>query len=380
MKLRRMILMLLGVFIIGTWISMPVRASASSGSSMDDIDYSDIQNALNYALEGEETLDFKGYVTDLTTGEEPLSFSGVLNKLLTSLGVELRSNMTGLLQLLTIAVIAAVFTNFSHTFQNSQVADTGFYVTYLMMFVILASTFITAASIASGTLSKILTFMKALVPAYCMSVAFCTGGSTSAAYYAAILGLVTLVDFLLIKVVLPLINIYMISVLGNNLTSEDMLSKLADLLSTVVKWILKTLLAVVVGIGTIQSLIAPAIDQVKRSAVLKATDAIPGVGGILSGVAETVLGAGVLLKNCIGVAGIVALLVICVVPMIKLLVYVVIYKLLAAAIQPISDKRIVNCVSSSAEAASLLLQTVFVSLVLFEIAITIVAVSTMKAY
>jgi stage III sporulation protein AE len=153
---------------------------------------------------------------------------------------------------------------------------------------------------------------------------------------------------------------------------------LAELLATVIKWLLKTLLAVVIGIGTVQSLVAPAIDQVKRSTVMKATDMIPGVGGILSGVAETVLGAGVLLKNCIGVAGMIAIVIITAVPMIKLVIYVFIFKLLAAAIQPISDKRIVNCVSACSQATALLLQTVFVATVLFEIAITIVAISTMR--
>ena len=105
---------------------------------------------------------------------------------------------------------------------------------------------------------------------------------------------------------------------------------------------------------------------------------IPGIGGIFSGVAETVLGAGTLLKNSIGVAGLVAIVVLCAIPIVKLIIYVLIYKLVAAAIQPISDKRIVNCVSASAEASSLLLQTVFVAAILFEIVITIVAVSTMR--
>jgi stage III sporulation protein AE len=279
---------------------------------------------------------------------------------------------------LTIAVIAAVFTNFSHTFQNSQVAETGFYVTYLLMFVILATTFISATSIATTTVTKMLDFMKALVPTYCMTVAFCTGTATSIMYYEAILVLITVVNVVLIKVIIPMSNIYMMATLADNLSSEDLLSKLAELLATVIKWLLKTLLAVVIGIGTVQSLVAPAIDQVKRTTIMKATDMIPGVGGILSGVAETVLGAGVLLKNCVGVAGMIAIVIITAVPMIKLLIYVFIFKLLAAAIQPISDKRIVNCVSACSQATALLLQTVFVATVLFEIAITIVAVSTMR--
>lgn len=347
-------------------------------STEEEYDYTQIQKSLNNALGKEENMNFGEYVKNLFNGTEKFSFKGVFQKILQAIGLEFKSNLSSLMKLLTIAVISAVFTNFSHTFQNSQIAETGFYVTYLLMFVILASTFIGATKLATDTLHNVLNFMKALVPTYCMSVAFCTGVATSTAYYQGILILITVVDYILLKIVFPLTSIYMMAVLANNLSQEDMLSKLSELLSTLIRWMLKTLLAVVIGIGTVQSLITPAVDQVKRSSIIKATQMIPGIGGIFSGVAETVLGAGSLLKNCIGVAGLVAIIVICAIPIVKLIIYVLIYKLVAAAIQPISDKRIVNCVSASAEASSLLLQTVFVAAILFEIVITIVAVSTMR--
>lgn len=353
-----------------------MKVQAASQYAVDDLDYSEIQLVLDDVLTNDESMDFGSYVNELITGKESFSFGGFLGKIKQGITSEIEGNFRSLTKLIIIAVIAAIFTNFSHTFQNSQVAETGFYVTYLLMFGILAATFMTATSLAANTLDKILDFMKALVPAYCMSVAFCTGVNTSTLVYQGILILITLVDVILIKIIIPLINLYMMAILANNLSKEDMLSKLADLLSTVIKWSLKTLLAVVIGIGTIQSLLAPAIDQMKRSAVIKATGSIPAIGGLLSGISETVLGAGVLLKNSIGVAGMIAVVIICAIPLIKLLIYVFIYKLASAVIQPISDKRILNCVSASADATALLLQTVFVGAVLFEIVITIVAVST----
>lgn len=353
----------------------PVKANEVT---TPEIDYQGIQDVLDYALDKEDNIVFEDLINDLSNPQKGLKFSNVFERIRYSIGMEFSSNIKSLLQLLAIAVIAAIFSNFSHTFQNSQIADTGFYVTYLLMFVILSTTFISAVQITSSTLGLVKDFMKALVPTYCMSVAYCTGSVTSVAYYEAILVLITVVNVLLVRVVLPLINLFMMASLANHLSNEDLLSKLADLLSTIIGWVLKTLLAVVIGIGTVQSLLAPAIDQVKRSSLLKTAGAVPGIGGILSGVAETVLGVGVLLKNCIGVGGMIAIITICAVPIVKLALYVLIYKLLAAAIQPISDKRITNCVSACSGAASLLLQTLFVAVILFEIAITIVAVSTMR--
>lgn len=355
---------------------MEFKTVFASTIASEDMDYTEIQSVLDDVLTNDESLNFGDYVNGLVRGEQSFSIGGITDKLKDAVFLEISGNFRSLSKLITIAVIAAIFTNFSHTFQNSQVAETGFYVTYLLMFGILAATFMTATSLAADTLDKILDFMKALVPAYCMSVAFSTGVSSSTLVYQGILVLVTLVDIVLIKIIIPLVNLYMMAVLANNLSKEDLLSKLAELLATVIRWSLKTLLAVVIGIGTIQSLLAPAIDQMKRSTVIKATGSIPAIGGLLSGVTETVLGAGVLLKNSIGVAGMIAVVLICAIPLIKLVIIVLIYKLGSAAIQPISDKRILNCISASAEATSLLLQTVFVGAVLFEIVITIVAVST----
>ena len=195
-------------------------------------------------------------------------------------------------------------------------------------------------------------------------------------YYQSSLFLISFIDLTLLKIVVPMINIHFIITIANNLSKEDMLSKLSELLSDGVKWILKTLLAVVIGLNATQGLISPVADALKKSGLIKTAEAIPGVGDILSGVAESVIGAGVLLKNAIGVAGVVVIAVICAVPLIKLGIITLVYKVSGAVVQPISDKRLINCISTTAHASGLLLNTVFVALVLFVLTITIISAST----
>jgi stage III sporulation protein AE len=54
-------------------------------------------------------------------------------------------------------------------------------------------------------------------------------------------------------------------------------------------------------------------------------------------------------------------------------IIVLLYRVTAAIIQPISEKRIVNCVGNMADGANLLLQTILTTCVLFLITIAIVA-------
>ncbi len=340
------------------------------------IDYSDLQEVIGDVLGEDNEFDFQEYIGKLMSGEEPFSLSAIADKFLEAVKGEINANMTTFGSLITIALLAALFTNLSIAFRNSQVSETGYYVTYLLLFGLLIGSFITASRIASAALGNLLDFMRALAPAYFMSVAFTTGQATSMMYYEATLLLITLVDFIIIKMIIPMINFYLVIVLANNLSKEDMLSRFAELFSSAIGWLLKSLLAAVIGFHTIQGLIVPVVDQVKRSAVIRATEALPALGDALGGVTETVLGTGILLKNAIGVAGLIIILVIIAVPLLKLLVITVVYKLGCAIMQPISDKRFIECISASSKSAAMLLQSVFVGAVLFLISITIAAVTT----
>ena len=369
------------IFFILLWLLLlltekKVYAKDASDINNTDYDYSEIQQVIDDVMISDEKINFEDYVVNLITSRENFSIEKIGNDIKNGIINEIKDNVGTLTSLISIAIIAAVFTNFSYAFQNSQVAETGFYVAYLLLFSVLTVSFIAAANLAADTLTAVLTFMKALVPAYFLSVAFCSSAGTSMIYYEATLFLISFVDILLIKLVIPMINIYLIVSMANNLSKEDMLSKLADLISVVIKWLLKSLLAFVIGFNAIQGLILPVADSIKKSTLMKAAGAIPGVGNVLGTVAESVLGAGILLKNAIGVAGVVVIIIVCAVPIIKLTVTALIYRVSCAAVQPISDKRMLNCINATAEAAGLLLQTVCIGAVLFLLTITIVAATT----
>lgn len=342
----------------------------------DEFDYTQIQEAVDNTLSYKNSMNFESYVQQLISGEEPFSVKGVFDTIKTMMINEIKDNFSIIIQLISIAIIAAVFTNFTNVFANNQVAETGFYVTYLLMFAVLTGSFYTATLIAKNTLLMILEFMKALIPTYFLSVAFCAGGRTSFVFYESTLFLITLVDLILIKIIIPMINVYIVVVLSNNLSKEDLLSKLAELLLLLINGVLKSLLALVIGFNSIQGLIVPVADSVKNSLIFKATGAIPGVGNSIDAVAKTVLGAGMLVKNAIGVSGLIVIIVICAVPVIKLCVIAIIYKLGAAIVQPISDKRILSCINATAEASLLLFKTLIIGALLFIFTIVIILTTT----
>ncbi len=339
-------------------------------------DYEDVQKVIDDLIKTPDKVNFREYVEGISSGDEEFSIGGLLSKIVNALFGELVNNKGLLIQLILIAVLAAIFTNFANVFQNNQVSDTAFYVTYLMLFAILTSSFYVATEIAKTVLQNLFDFMKVLMPSYLLSIAVSSGAKTSLMYYESTLVIFTGINFILLRVVLPLINVYFVITLANHLTKEDLLSKMTELIETIVQWTLKTLLAVVIGFNAIQGLIIPMAERVKNSAFIKSTSAIPGVGNAINSVTETLLGASVVVKNAIGVAGLVVIIIVCMIPVVKLVCFTLVYKLGAAIVQPVSDKRIVGCISAASSAAKLLLSTVFICVLLFVLSIALIAAST----
>ena len=342
---------------------------------LSEFDFDQIERSLREMFP-EEKIEFGDVVTALMSGDAEEAGGVLLAFLSDVVSYEFRYNWHNLVYILLIAIAAAVFSNFSGAFQNRQISDISFYVLYMLLITLCLTSFQTAAQGLEGRLDSVVEFMRVLCPSYFLAVAFASGSVTSIFFYNVILMLIYVVELVILRFVLPVIHIYiMIRVLGN-LTGEDFLSESAELIHKVVAWILKTLLACVIGINVVQGLLAPAIDTLKRSALTRTAEALPWVGNAMGGAAEIFLGTAVLIKNGIGMAGAVIAVLICLGPIIQLALMALMYKVAAALVQPVSDKRITACISGVSEGYELLVRVIFTVGLLFLLTIAVVAAST----
>ena len=363
---------LIGICLL--WMLFPMRVCAQE-TIIDQFDFGEVEQVLD-ELFPEEKLNFSELLTCLTEGEASEVWGSLSTFLWNQITYELQNSKHGLVQILLIAILAALFHNFSGIFQNQHVAELSFYVLYMLLITIcLNMTQVLITSVSLGV-EKLLRFFQVLGPVYFMGVAITTGSATSIAFYNILLFVIYLVENLVTKVLLPLVQAYVVIRILNDLSKEEYLSKFGDLVHMVTKWILRALLAGVLGINMIQGMLAPAIDSVKRKAILGGTEAIPFIGDAAGGITDVVLGTAVLIRNGIGIAGVVVCLAICIVPTVQMAIIAFLYRFTAAIIQPISEKRIVNCVGNMADGANLLLQIILNTCVLFLITIAIVTNST----
>lgn len=342
---------------------------------MDKFDFGEIQSSIEEMFPGER-ISFKDVVSQLMTGNTQQTGSFLADFLKDRFFYEFRYNRHNLVYILLITLTAAAFSNFADAFHNRRIAEISFYILYMLLITFCLTAFQTAAEGLEENLDTLVNFMRVLCPSYFLAVAFASGSSTSLFFYNIILFLIYLVEVLIIRVLLPAVNIYiMVKVLGN-LTGEDFLSEFAGLIKKCISWIIRTMTACVIGINVVQGLLGPAIDSVKRSALTKTAEALPWLGNALGSAAEVVLGTAVLIKNSIGAAGAVIALGICAVPILQMLILAFLYKLAAALVQPVSDKRVTGCISGVSEGYELLVKILFTSGLMFLLTVAVVAAST----
>lgn len=340
----------------------------------DYLELSDLEEKLRGMTDFSD-LSFSDLVLELLQGKLPSGISGLWGEVWRLLFSYLGGQKQLAVQILLIALFSAVCTNFIRVFENSQIADISFYMMYLLIGTLLIGAFAEMQVLTVNTLKSLFQFVTLLLPAYVVTIVFSAGSVSAFGFYELTLLSVHILQLLFIKMVLPLIQIYVVFLFFNQLTQEDLFSQASEFLKTLLEWILKTTTAILVGLQTIQCLVAPAVDTLKNSTAHRIVKALPGVGGLMDSAAETIAGSAMVIKNAVGVAGMIVVLLICLLPFLKLGLSVLLFRLLCAMLQPISEKRMVDCIRSFSDGVMLLMKTMLAGLAVFLVSLAMITAS-----
>ncbi len=383
MKIGKILLyiMLQGILLFS--LASEVMASEIEGQEleaieeniMESLELDEMEEVLDEIFP-EEELSFADLVEQVMSNDLEETGDLILEFVWDKLLYELNYNRATFVHILLLVILAAVFSNISRAMGNKQIESTGFLVIYLLIIVLCMRSFQVLVTDVSEKLDVLLQFMGGLSPVYFFVVAIAKGVNSALVFYNLAILYIYFVELLIANVVIPLINAYIIIVILNYISDEQRLNKLGELTKLVINWLLKSMVAAVVGLNVIQGMIAPVIDSLQRNIWLKSAEAVPVVGDAVGGGAEVIFSSITLIKNSIGVVGLLLCIAIVIGPVIQLTIIVLLYKLAAALVEPISDKRIVGCINCIGEGTRMLLKAVMSVGMLFLVTIAIVATST----
>lgn len=214
----------------------------------------------------------------------------------------------------------------------------------------------TLIGLGKEVIEKMELFSKVLLPTVAAAMAASGSPGGAAARQLAVMLFSDVLMSLINRVLLPLVYAYIATCTAYAAVGNEGLKRIASTLKWVVTSILTVVLLAFVGYLTVSGVIAGTTDAITlKAAKFTVSSVVPVVGGILSDAAETVLAGAGILKNSVGVFGMLAVLGMCVVPFLQLGVHYLMYKVASALSATVADSRVAGLIDSIGGAFGLVL-------------------------
>ncbi len=306
------------------------------------------------------------FITMLAQGGATFNAADVYGMVLNALFAGLKQSIPAVVQIIIVALIFSIISHFKPSFGEtgvSKAAQTAqFVIVGTMTLGILASAF----SIGSGAVEKMTSFTGEFFPLM-ISLLTALGGITSAAILSpATVFLTTGITIFFKGFVLPLIIVLTVFTIINHFSTTIKLSGFCALLKSIVKWGVGIGLTVFIGIIAIQGLLGSSFDGVSiKTAKFTIDKFVPIVGGLFAQSVDVVISCTLLIKNAVGIAGIIIIAAIVISPALAILAHYFLFKLTGAILEPIAGGEMGKFAQDAADVLMLLFVAVLAAAIMF---------------
>ena len=344
---------------------------------MEQLELDDMERFLQEQQQEDELdISFEELIRSFLSGDETFDLSRIWSWILAHCFSTVRQNQSYLAQMLILLLAFAMLQGISGIFPDSFLSEISFLAVYFLFLYNALRIFASMQQIVYGCMDRIAEFTLLVQPVFCMAMVFSTGINSASLTYEMLLLVLYLVQNLLQKLLLPLVFVFLITQFANFAWKEERFSSMAKLFEGGITLAQKVLVTFVLGMNLIQGMVAPAVDQLKKTATIRTIGVIPGLGGAMNVVSEMLLGTGLLIKNCVGATAIVVLILLCAKPLLEISMLALIYRVLAALAEPVTDKRISGVLDALARAGMLYVKLAVTAILMLFLTVAVVCVAT----
>ena len=300
-----------------------------------------LKETKKYGGEFLEDIDISETLNSAITGN--IDNSKIYKKVLKIFGTEIQASITTLISILIIAVIHSLLKAISDNLENNNISKIIYYAQYVLIATIIMSNFTDIIKMIKETASNLVGFMNLLIPILITLMTYTGNIVTGGLLQPIILFMINFIANIINTVLIPLVLVSAAIAIISKVSEKVEITKITKFFKSSVTWFLGIVLTIFVGVVSLEGTLSSSIDGITaKTAKAAVSSIIPVVGKVLGDVVDSVLGCGVILKNAVGIVGIIVIIGICVAPIIKLGTLTMIYNLAAGIIEPVADGKIVK--------------------------------------
>ncbi|WP_059052363.1 stage III sporulation protein AE [Paenibacillus senegalimassiliensis] len=279
--------------------------------------------------------------------DQSFSLKSGLSGLMRYMWHEVLYNGHILVTIVLLSIFSLILETLQTAFERKQVSKVAYSICYMVILVLAINSFRVSISYATNAISGMIDFMMAMVPLLFTLLASMGNAVTVTVTHPLVVFMVHVVGTAVHTVIFPLLFFSAVLHIVSSLSDKYKLTQLANLLRTVSMALLGILLTIFLGVISVKGIAGSVADGVTlRAAKYLTGNFIPVVGKVFADATDTVISASLLVKNSIGLVGVIILLLLCAFPAIKIITLSLIFNLAGAVMQPLGDSPIVTCLET----------------------------------
>ena len=286
---------------------------------------------------------FEDIVADIVEGKFSPDAGGVMNKLISLFLGELKSSFALVGSIAALMLLSSIVNNLGQSFEKRSISQSTGFAVFVYIAAICATAFETAGGYVIDTLNDITLFVHSIIPA--MATLCLSGGEivNASLSHPVIFFVCSGAGTLIKNVITPLVLLRAVCTLLCAVTNNKGLDEFVQMFSKLHKTLLTFSMSIFAGILGISSFAATSFDSLAARGVKFAVSAsVPVVGGSISEAMSSVAGSAMLLKNAVGLGGVMVLFGMFALPLLKIWALALAFRLTAAFTAPVAEGRTVE--------------------------------------
>ena len=387
-------LILLAILVIILSVFTTLTTASDNSTDLDEIEQ-ELTETVEEQLSGIDLGEFQQILNGLNEQEQNIfgasSFYDKVSKLLSSdlsgnqsifqeilniLLDEILNFIPLLATICAIAILGSFISNLRVKTNDQSIADIVHFVCFGVIIVILSGAVLSLVGTTKNLLSSIQAQMQILFPIL-LTLLTSLGGIVSVSVFQPLVAvLVSGVMQIFNYIVFPLFICTFIFTIVGNLSSNLKLNKFISFFKSSFKWVTGSIMTLFFTFLTIQGITAGSFDGVSvQTAKYAIKSYVPIVGGYLSDGFNLIMSSSILIKNALGVAGLLLLFATVIIPVIKIVIFGLGLKLASAVIEPLTDSRISNFVFTVSKTMGYLVATILCISFMYLITVGLIIIS-----
>ena len=330
-----------------------------------------INQAQEYTGDFFKDMDLSDIFTQAVQGK--VNNQTIYKKIIKILGNEVNSNIKILISILVIIVIHGILKSITDSLENSNVSQIIYFVQYILIVTLIMSNFTEIIKLIKETANNLVGFINLLMPLLLTLMVYTGNITTSTVLEPILLFISNFIGNIIVNVLIPIVLIIVVFSIISKISDRVQVEKISKFLKSGVVWFLGVVLTIFVGVVSLEGTLSSSVDGITaKTAKAAVSSVIPVVGKVLGDVVDSVLGCGVILKNAVGVVGVIVIIGICIFPVLKIATLSIMYSLASAVVQPVADDKIVKLLDEMSGVFKLLLAILCSLSVILIIGVTLV--------